>query len=117
MSFTTYSTAVAGTVLAAAFWNQQVRDNGNILKTSIADDGRINGEVVRFYDNVPTIVAAASITIDLSTANWFLITLGANITGITISNWTASKGVPVMLEFKQDGTGGRTVAGWPAAVK
>lgn len=43
MSFTTYATAVAGSILTAAFWNQQVRDNGNILKTSINNDGSLHG--------------------------------------------------------------------------
>jgi heme-binding NEAT domain protein len=118
MSFTTYSTAVAGTVLAAAFWNQQVRDNGNILKTSIADDGRVNGEVVRFYDNITTIAAAASITIDVSGSNAFVINLSATaITGITISGWTASKAQPIIVKVKQDGTGSRSISGWPAAMK
>lgn len=41
MSFTTYATAIAGSILTAAFWNQQVRDNGNLIKTSIADDGTL----------------------------------------------------------------------------
>lgn len=42
MSFTTYGTAIAGSVLTAAFWNEQVRDNGNVLKTSITDDGYLH---------------------------------------------------------------------------
>jgi hypothetical protein len=33
VSFTAYATAVAGSVLTAAFWNQQIRDNGNYLKS------------------------------------------------------------------------------------
>lgn len=39
MSFTTYATAIAGSVLTAAFWNAQVRDNGLVLKTSVDDNG------------------------------------------------------------------------------
>ena len=42
------------------------------------------------------------------------ITMTANITGITLSN--PIPGVPLFLLFKQDGVGGRTVAGWPAGV-
>lgn len=42
MSFTTYATAVAGSVLTAAFWNVQVRDNGTEIRQggiSIASQG------------------------------------------------------------------------------
>jgi hypothetical protein len=41
MSFTTYATAVAGSILTAAFWNQQVRDNGTVLKTAHDNGGNL----------------------------------------------------------------------------
>lgn len=39
MAWNVPATAVAGSILAAAFWNAQVRDNLALLKTSISDDG------------------------------------------------------------------------------
>ena len=39
------------------------------------------------------------------------MTLTGNITGITLANWIP--GLPIWLKFLQDGTGGRTVGGWP----
>ncbi len=43
MTFTAFRTWVAGEVPTAALLNAQVRDNGLILKTSIADDGTLAG--------------------------------------------------------------------------
>lgn len=42
-SFTAFRTWVAGEVVTAALLNAQLRDNGIILKTSIADDGTLAG--------------------------------------------------------------------------
>lgn len=36
MSFTAYATATVGQVLTAAFWNAQVRDNGNLTPAALA---------------------------------------------------------------------------------
>ena len=46
------------------------------------------------------------------------VNLTANITTITFPTGTAAQldGQKVRIQFTQDGTGGRTVAGWPAAV-
>jgi hypothetical protein len=73
VSFTAYATAVAGSILTAAFWNQQVRDNGTVQKTSIRDDGHL-------YDSVIVTKTAnytAAITDDLiiCTTNAFDVTL------------------------------------------
>lgn len=117
MSFTTYSTAVAGSILTAAFWNQQVRDNGNVIITSIeTSTGRISGEIKNFSEEITTLtISAGAITLDLSLSNDFKVTLNANITSISISNWVASKYKSIRLRLTQDGTGSRTVAlpaGW-----
>lgn len=47
MSFTAYATAIAGSVLTAAFWNAQVKNNGLVLKTSIDDNGHLTLPVVQ----------------------------------------------------------------------
>ena len=64
----------------------------------------------------PTISSGA-ITFDLALSNSFDVLLTENITAITISNPPASgnKG-QLEITFLQDGTGSRTVAGWPASV-
>lgn len=63
-------------------------------------------------------ITAGAITIDLSLGNYFTLSLTANITAITISNAPASgRAETVVIKMTQDVTGGRTVAGWPAAVK
>ena len=63
-------------------------------------------------------ITSGAVTFDLSQANNFHVTLNANITSITFSNMPATgNGTPIVIELTQDATGGRTVAGWPAAVK
>jgi len=116
MAWTSPRTWVAGAVVTAAQLNTDHRDNLGILKTSIADDGRVSGELKTFREAITTLtIAAGAITLDLSLSNTFKCTLDANITSITVSNWTASKSTPVTLRLTQDGSGGRTVAlpaGW-----
>jgi len=73
MSFTAYATAVAGTILTAAFWNQQVRDDGNVLKTSIDDNGHIYDPVIQTKTANYTIVGTDDFVI--CTANTFTVTL------------------------------------------
>ena len=55
------------------------------------------------------------LTLDLAGASFFPVLLNQNVTSIVLNNVPAT-GVlfRISLEFKQDGTGGRTVAGWPA---
>lgn len=68
-------------------------------------------------NNTPTISAGA-VTFDLALSNNFAVTLTENITAITISNPPASgKWGTISIEFTQDGTGGRTVGGWPSSAK
>lgn len=116
MSFTTYATAIAGSILTAAFWNQQIRDNGNVIVTSIeTSTGRLSGELKNFREEVTTVTFSATPTFDCSLSNAFKITLTNNVTSISVTNLTASKATPVTIHFIQDGTGGRTVAipaGW-----
>jgi len=63
---------------------------------------------------IPTF--AAAMTFDFSDdKNWQKVTLTANMTSIA---FTAPRQIgTVVLEFVQDGTGGWTVAGWPATTR
>jgi hypothetical protein len=51
---------------------------------------------------------ASSMTFNCTTANGFYVLLTGNVTSLTVSG--AMLGQPVMFVFKQDSTGGRTVA-------
>lgn len=116
MAWTTPPTYTTGQLITAAIANAQWRDNLNLIVTSIeTSTGRLAGEIKNFREELTVVAAASTTTINLSLSNCFKVTLGANITTLTVSNWTASKGQPVTLRFLQDGTGGRTVAlpaGW-----
>lgn len=61
---------------------------------------------------------AASLTFDCTNGNSFKVTLTGNVTSITLSNPPASGTYgEIVIMFVQDGTGSRTVTGWPASVK
>lgn len=63
-------------------------------------------------------ISAGAITINLALGNMFTLSLTQNITSISFTNVpAASKGQGISIEIKQDATGGRTIAGWPASVK
>jgi len=85
---------------------------GGLLKA----DGGLTGRIKDFNEDISTLtISANAVTLDLSVANNFKVSLTANITTITVSNWTASKATTVTFRLTQDGTGSRTVAfpaGW-----
>ncbi|MEE9141065.1 MAG: hypothetical protein V3U18_09895, partial [Alphaproteobacteria bacterium] len=63
-------------------------------------------------------ISSGAITLDFATGNSFEVTLTENVTSITIANPPATGNLgEAFIRFKQDATGGRTVGGWPAAVK
>ena len=69
-------------------------------------------------DNTVVSISSGAITIDYDVGNAYEISLTENITSITISNWPTSGDYgEIIMKFKQDATGSRTVSGWPAAVK
>lgn len=75
---------------------------------------------IKDYSITRTAPASSSgaITFDYALGQAFDVTLTENITSITISNPPASGNYgEIVIAFVQDGTGGWTVAGWPAAVK
>ena len=67
-----------------------------------------------FSPRIKTITFAASITVDTDEIETAFITLTGDITSITIKN--ADTGKKIKFIFLQDGTGGRTVSGWPGTV-
>lgn len=88
-----------------------------LVDSTMSATGGLTGRIKGFNEDVSTLtISAGAITLDLATpANNFKVTLNANITSITVSNWTAAKSQTVVLRLTQDGTGGRTVtlpAGW-----
>lgn len=115
MSYVLLAYVATGDLATAALQNQLI-DNLAILKTSIANDGRLSGELLAFREEVTTVaVAAGVVALNLALSNNFKTSITANITSITLSGWTASKVTPVVLRLTQDGTGGWTVAlpaGW-----
>lgn len=102
--------------MTVAQLNQQIRDNLNILKTSIANDGRINGEIQAFREDITTLtISSGTVSWNVSTANNGKLSLTANVTTLTVTGWTASKVVTATLRVTQDATGSRTFAfpaGW-----
>ena len=62
--------------------------------------------------------SSGAITFDIENGNAFEVTLTENITSITLSNPSATgKYCEIIIKFKQDVTGSRTLAGWAAGVK
>jgi len=116
MAWTTPTSRSTGNLITASIWNTDLVDNLNILKTSIANDGRLSGEIKNFREEITTVtISAGTATFDLSLSNTFKCSLTANITTFTVSNWTASKTATVSIRLTQDATGSRTVAlpaGW-----
>lgn len=63
-------------------------------------------------------ISSGAITIDYTLGNAYEVVLTENITSITISNGpTSGTFGEVIIKFKQDATGGRTVTGWPNSVR
>lgn len=73
--------------------------------------GRIDND--DYNEAVTTANTGTSYTIDLSTANYFELTLTGDVTLSIVA--TGSAGNSFLVRLVQDGTGGRTVT-WPASV-
>lgn len=62
--------------------------------------------------------SSGTLTLDLAQTKAFEITLTENITTVALLNPVPSGTFgEYVIKFVQDGTGSRTVTGWPAAVK
>lgn len=86
----------------------------------LGGDLDLNGFVVQNLTQAhaePSIVAGA-LTFDLGFTTSFTVSLTANVTSISLTNPPPSGQLrQVRIRLVQDGTGGRTVGGWPAGVK
>ncbi len=101
------------------FWIVVENDLEREQQSLVRDLDLGGGKVKKVRESWQSVtISSGAVTFDLSQANNFNVTLNANITSITFSNIPATgNGTPIVIELTQDATGGRTVAGWPAAVK
>ncbi len=110
MSFTSYASAIAGSILTAAFWNAQVKNNGIVLKTSIADDGSTWFGALGGYSESYQAVSpgAGVVTFDLAAGNHVVVNVTANITSFTmtdsVGSLTSGRVYPIVFYLKNDGT-------------
>lgn len=106
MSYTVLANVATGDIATAALQNALIA-NLAVLKTSIADDGRISGEIKNYRQEKSALSIATNVlTVDLAAANHFTFTLNANITTMTLSNVPASgKVASFVLEMAANGTG------------
>ncbi len=102
MAWTTPATAVANTVLTAAFWNTHVRDNESILKTALNDSGHIS-----LAAETELTIAGGIVT---ATLNWHRIDTEADASTDDLNTITAGTNVVAgHLLFLQAEDSARTV--------
>ena len=102
-----------GTSIKNSGW---LLDNSNVLN---AQDAVLQRPEIKDYAETRATPSssAGTLTLDMTTANVFEVTLTENVTTLTLSNPPATgKAGSLTLILKQDATGSRTFA-WPAAVK
>jgi len=94
MPWTDPFTAIPGQMMTAALWNVQVRDNLLLLKTSLANDGKLDalGGTLRkpllqnFLEPVATAaIAGGVLTLDLTYAE-HAVGLNQNVTSLVFTN-------------------------------
>lgn len=103
----------SGTILQNSIWTL---DDGGVMN---AADGVLQRPEIKDYAETRATPSssAGTLTLDMTTANVFEVTLTENVTTLTLSNPPATgKAGSLTLILKQDATGGRTFA-WPASVK
>ena len=82
-------------------------------------DSQLIRPIVKDYavENASPSISSGTLTLDYSTGPDFDVTLDANVTTFSVSNWPASGDLgKVSVQLKQDATGSRTFA-WPAGYK
>lgn len=107
--------------IASNFLQDLVDDTTPQLGGTLAcDDNIVERPVLKDigYTHNTVAISSGAVIFDCSTGNSFDVSLTENITSITLSNppATGTKGI-IEITFVQDGTGSRTVAGWPASVE
>ena len=78
-------------------------------------------QIQRFAESKGNVgLTSGTLTLDFNgtnKGNHFAVTLTEDVTTVTFSNIPSSGVVPFTIELTQDGTGGRTVGGWPGGAK
>lgn len=103
-----------GELITASIWNTDLRDNLVLLKTSIANDGKLDatGGLLRkptirnYVEDVQTVsIISGVLTLDLTYAE-FSIALNQNIASIAFTNspWVAGTITTCTVAFVGDGT-------------
>lgn len=108
-------------ITGSAPWTTEIKTTTLTLNATTVDCGfnTLLEPTLKYYNEVtasPTI-SSNTLTLDLSTAQVFTVSLNANITTLTISNTpaTANRSIGFTLIFTADGTA-RTVT-WGSAIK
>ena len=91
----------------------------NITQNVSYNDSELRSPCLRDYSVHNSVVTSqsGSIAFDYETGNTFQVTLTENITAITFNNVPTDCYGEFLIKFTQDGTGSRTVGGWPSGVK
>lgn len=79
--------------------------------SQIAALGGGGGGVANAYDTAAISTGAIDLS-DETVAVW-LVTLNADVTSVALPTALAGEVLSIVVIFTQDGTGGRTVTGWP----
>jgi hypothetical protein len=114
MPWTDPFTAIPGQMMTAALWNVQVRDNLLVLKTSLANDGKLDAtggslrkpNITQFIEGYATpAIAGGVLTLDLTYAE-HLVLMNANVASIAFVNspWVAGAITTCTLLLSNDGT-------------
>jgi len=98
------SNATKGDVVVATGTDLDLNSN-DILGVSVAS----------FAGPQTQTTSGTSVTIDFSAGNHHIVTLGSNITSVTLTDPPGP--ASLWIKFVQDATGGRTLTGWPANVQ
>lgn len=88
--YTVLAHVATGDLATAALQNDLIDDLA-VLKTSIADDGRLSGEIKNFTEDAPTLSISSNVlTVDMAVQNVVPFSFNANITTTTINNKPAN---------------------------
>lgn len=123
MVWTTPTPRTTGELITASIWNTDLRDNLVLLKTSIANDGKLDAlggtlrrpSLVNFLEQAGnTAPAGGVLTIDLTYNEW-TVTLTQDIASIVFTNSPWFAGVITTCTLALVGTGAVRTMNWGGA--
>jgi hypothetical protein len=115
----TFATKSGGGVVLSSAVPQMVYHAGSNMNLAALGAPASTPASSNFETAVSATISGSKLTVDMSSSVFHVVTLTTNITSVVFTGpWPGGTGavVPVTLEITQDGTGGRTVTGWDAAV-